>query len=47
MYNLLPVRSLTDYPFGVEDEQECLNVRPRRAVPTDQAYEVFKVENHL
>ncbi|XP_051744963.1 alpha-2-macroglobulin-like [Ctenopharyngodon idella] len=42
MYNLLPVRSLTDYPFGVEDEQECLNVRSRRAVPTDQAYEVFK-----
>ncbi|KAF4116471.1 alpha-2-macroglobulin-like [Onychostoma macrolepis] len=42
VFNLLPVRSLSDYPFGVEDEQECLNVRPRRAVPTDQAYEAFK-----
>ncbi|XP_073690843.1 alpha-2-macroglobulin-like [Garra rufa] len=42
VFSLLPVQSLTDYPFGVEDEQECLNVRPRRAVPTDQAYETFK-----
>ncbi|KAL1246514.1 hypothetical protein QQF64_034648 [Cirrhinus molitorella] len=42
VFNLLPVRTLSDYPFGVEEEQECLNVRPRRAVPTDQAYETFK-----
>ncbi|XP_016425013.1 alpha-1-macroglobulin-like, partial [Sinocyclocheilus rhinocerous] len=42
VFNLLPVRSLSDYPYPVEDEQECLNVRPRRPVPTDQAYEVFK-----
>ncbi|RXN08318.1 alpha-2-macroglobulin-like isoform X2 [Labeo rohita] len=42
VFNLLPVQSLSDYPLGVEDEQECLNVRPRRAVPTDQAYETFK-----
>ncbi|KTF99972.1 hypothetical protein cypCar_00019544 [Cyprinus carpio] len=42
VFSLLPVRSLSDYPFGVEDEQECLNVRPRRAVPTGQAYEAFK-----
>ncbi|RXN08345.1 alpha-2-macroglobulin-like isoform X2 [Labeo rohita] len=42
MFNLLPVRSLSDYPLGVEDEQECLNVRPRRTVPTDQAYEALK-----
>ncbi|KAK7175524.1 hypothetical protein R3I93_002440 [Phoxinus phoxinus] len=42
VFNLLPVRSLSDYPYEVEDEQECINVRPRRAVPTDQAYETFK-----
>ncbi|XP_073677958.1 alpha-2-macroglobulin-like [Garra rufa] len=42
VFNLLPMRSLSDYPLGVEDEQECLNFRPRRAVPTDQAYETFK-----
>ncbi|XP_073682425.1 alpha-2-macroglobulin-P-like [Garra rufa] len=42
VFNLLPVRSLSDYPFGVKDEQECLNVRPRRAASTNQAYETFK-----
>ncbi|XP_077058467.1 alpha-2-macroglobulin-like [Siphateles boraxobius] len=42
LFNLLPVRSLSDYPYEVEDEQECINVRPRRAVPTDQPYETFK-----
>uniref|UniRef100_A0A9J8BJW7 Alpha-2-macroglobulin-like protein 1 n=1 Tax=Cyprinus carpio carpio TaxID=630221 RepID=A0A9J8BJW7_CYPCA len=42
VFNLLPVRSLSYYPFPVEDEQECLNVRPRRAVPTDQAYDTFR-----
>ncbi|KAL1279111.1 hypothetical protein QQF64_025784 [Cirrhinus molitorella] len=42
VFNLLPVRSLSDYPFGVADEQACVNVRPRRAVPTDYAYETFK-----
>ncbi|KAK2917021.1 hypothetical protein Q8A67_001395 [Cirrhinus molitorella] len=42
VFSLLPVRSLSDYPFGVADEQECLNVRPRRAVPTDHASETFK-----
>ncbi|XP_043082079.1 alpha-2-macroglobulin-P-like [Puntigrus tetrazona] len=42
VFGLLPVQSLSDYPPGVEDEQECLNVRPRRAVPEDQAYEAFK-----
>ncbi|XP_059418671.1 alpha-2-macroglobulin-like [Carassius carassius] len=42
VFSLLPVQGVSDYPFGVEDEQECLNVRPRRAVPTDQAYDAFK-----
>ncbi|CAM4320863.1 unnamed protein product [Leuciscus chuanchicus] len=43
VFNLLLVGSLSDrYPYEVEDEQECLNVRPRRAVPTDHAYEIFK-----
>ncbi|XP_016105537.1 alpha-2-macroglobulin-like isoform X2 [Sinocyclocheilus grahami] len=41
VFDLLPVRSLSDL-YPVEDEQECLNVRPRRAVPAGQAYEVFK-----
>ncbi|XP_056308970.1 pregnancy zone protein-like [Danio aesculapii] len=42
MFSLLPVRSLHDYPPGVEDQQDCLNFRPLRAVPTDQAYNTFK-----
>ncbi|XP_016386639.1 alpha-2-macroglobulin-like isoform X2 [Sinocyclocheilus rhinocerous] len=42
VFSLLPVRWPTDDPFGVEDEQECLSVRPRRAVPAVQAYESFK-----
>ncbi|XP_067226492.1 alpha-2-macroglobulin-like protein 1 isoform X1 [Chanodichthys erythropterus] len=42
VFNLLPLRSLSGYPYEVEDEQECLNVRPRRAVPADHAYETFK-----
>ncbi|XP_067280946.1 alpha-2-macroglobulin-like protein 1 [Pseudorasbora parva] len=42
VFNLLPVRLQSDYPYEVEDEQECLNVRARRAVPTEQAYETFK-----
>ncbi|KAI7790047.1 alpha-2-macroglobulin-like [Triplophysa rosa] len=42
IFGLLPVQSVSDYPYEVEDEQECLKVRPRRAVPTDSAYETFK-----
>ncbi|XP_058625207.1 alpha-2-macroglobulin-like isoform X1 [Onychostoma macrolepis] len=42
VFSLLPGHSLSDYPFGVEDEHKCLNVRPRRAVPIDQVYEAFK-----
>ncbi|XP_067219832.1 alpha-2-macroglobulin-like [Chanodichthys erythropterus] len=33
VFDLLPVRSLSGYPYGVEDEQECLGtLRPRRAL---------------
>nr|AAI71612.1 Zgc:171445 protein [Danio rerio] len=42
VFNMLPLQSLSDYPYGAEDQQDCLNVRPRRAVPTDQAYNAFK-----
>ncbi|ROK74163.1 Alpha-2-macroglobulin [Anabarilius grahami] len=42
IFNLLPVKSGSDYPYAVEDERECLHVRPRRAVPTDNAYESLK-----
>ncbi|KAK9962088.1 hypothetical protein ABG768_007470 [Culter alburnus] len=42
IFNLLPVQSWSDYPYAVEDEQECLHVRPRRAVPTDNTYESLK-----
>ncbi|TRY74304.1 hypothetical protein DNTS_002941, partial [Danionella cerebrum] len=42
IFNLLPVQSLSDFPPGVEDEQECLGVRPRRAVQADKAYDSFK-----
>ncbi|XP_068074598.2 alpha-2-macroglobulin-like protein 1 [Danio rerio] len=42
VFNMLPLQSLSDYPYGAEDQQNCLNVRPRRAVPTDQAYNTFK-----
>uniref|UniRef100_A0A8C2GMU8 Uncharacterized protein n=1 Tax=Cyprinus carpio TaxID=7962 RepID=A0A8C2GMU8_CYPCA len=43
IFNLLPVQSVSDYPQGVEDEQECLHVRSRRALSTDNAYESLKV----
>ncbi|XP_065137347.1 alpha-2-macroglobulin-like [Paramisgurnus dabryanus] len=48
IFGLLPVPSVSDYPYDVEDEQDCFPVRPRRAVltdrvvPTDGAYVTFK-----
>uniref|UniRef100_A0A672KNV3 Alpha-2-macroglobulin bait region domain-containing protein n=1 Tax=Sinocyclocheilus grahami TaxID=75366 RepID=A0A672KNV3_SINGR len=42
IFNLLPVQSVSNYPYSVEDEQACLHVRPRRAVLTDNAYESLK-----
>ncbi|XP_077058469.1 alpha-2-macroglobulin-like protein 1 [Siphateles boraxobius] len=50
VFDLLPVRSLSGYPYGVQDEPECLGFRPRLAfvrdpaytAPTNQAYTTFK-----
>ncbi|XP_056097146.1 alpha-2-macroglobulin-P-like [Rhinichthys klamathensis goyatoka] len=42
VFNLLPVRSLPNYPYEVEDEQECLRFRARRDISADQTYETFK-----
>ncbi|XP_039543528.1 alpha-2-macroglobulin-like protein 1 [Pimephales promelas] len=43
VFNLFLVQSFSDhYPYEVEDEQECLNVRPRRDVPPANAYRIFK-----
>lgn len=44
VFNLLPAASLPNYPYEVEDEQECLRFRSRRDVSADQTYEAFKVE---
>ncbi|XP_043115319.1 alpha-2-macroglobulin-like [Puntigrus tetrazona] len=38
IFNMLPVQSASGYPYRVEDQQECLLVRPRRAVSTDNTY---------
>ncbi|XP_053543558.1 alpha-2-macroglobulin isoform X2 [Ictalurus punctatus] len=42
IFNLLPVTSVSDYPYGVEDELECLHVRPRRDVQSDHVYNKLK-----
>ncbi|XP_065137323.1 alpha-2-macroglobulin-like isoform X3 [Paramisgurnus dabryanus] len=42
IFDLLPVQSVSHYPYKVEDEQECLHVRPRRALETEGAYETLK-----
>nr|NP_001188334.2 uncharacterized protein LOC562067 precursor [Danio rerio] len=42
VFNLLPLQSLSNYPPGAEDQQNCFYVRSRRAVPTNQAYNTFK-----
>ncbi|XP_056329990.1 alpha-2-macroglobulin-like [Danio aesculapii] len=42
IFNLLPVQYMSSYPYGVEDKQECLHVRFRRAVHIDSAYETLK-----
>ncbi|XP_067226511.1 alpha-2-macroglobulin-like [Chanodichthys erythropterus] len=43
VFDLLPVRSLSGYPYSVDDELECLGTfRPRRALPTNKAYTTFK-----
>ncbi|XP_047017186.1 alpha-2-macroglobulin isoform X2 [Ictalurus punctatus] len=41
IFNLLPER-VSDYPYGVEDNIECLHVRPRRHTQIDHAYNTLK-----
>ncbi|XP_062873322.1 alpha-2-macroglobulin-like [Trichomycterus rosablanca] len=42
IFNLLPVTSVSFYPYGLEDEPECLQVRPRRNIGMDLAFESLK-----
>ncbi|KAM9468692.1 alpha-2-macroglobulin-like isoform 1-T1 [Clarias gariepinus] len=42
IYNLLPVTYVSDYPYGVEDSQECLHVRPGRDTRIEHAYKTLK-----
>ncbi|KAA0701948.1 Pregnancy zone protein C3 and PZP-like alpha-2-macroglobulin domain-containing protein 6 [Triplophysa tibetana] len=42
IFELLPVRSAIEFPYNIEDQQECLHVRPRRASATGVAYETLK-----
>ncbi|RXN23913.1 alpha-2-macroglobulin-like protein [Labeo rohita] len=42
IFNLLPVRSVSGYPYNAEDTPECLEVRPRRAVSLDRIYDSLK-----
>ncbi|KAI7790049.1 alpha-2-macroglobulin-1 [Triplophysa rosa] len=43
VFSLLPVQSVSDYPYQIEDtEFKCLKVRPRRAAPAENAYESLK-----
>ncbi|KAK3560861.1 hypothetical protein QTP86_022612 [Hemibagrus guttatus] len=41
IFNLLPVRSAR-YPYIVEEEMECLDVRPRRDGLTDHVHHILK-----
>ncbi|XP_067219842.1 alpha-2-macroglobulin-like protein 1 [Chanodichthys erythropterus] len=41
VFDMQPLQLQSGYPYGVEDEQECLRFRLRRAVPTDHAYTSF------
>ncbi len=41
------MQSVSGYPYSVEDEQECLHVRLRRALLTDNVYESLKVTGEL
>ncbi|XP_065137337.1 alpha-2-macroglobulin-like isoform X4 [Paramisgurnus dabryanus] len=42
IFNLLPVRSVSKYPYQAEDGQPCLHVRPRQGVRIDHAYESLR-----
>ncbi|XP_016353787.1 alpha-2-macroglobulin-like [Sinocyclocheilus anshuiensis] len=42
VFNMLLIRSASGYPYSVNDEQECMSFRLRRAVPIDHAYTSFR-----
>ncbi|TTO95313.1 Alpha-2-macroglobulin [Bagarius yarrelli] len=42
IFNLLPVTVVSDFPYSVEDEVECLHVRPQRDIRFDHVYETLK-----
>ncbi|KAG7322065.1 hypothetical protein KOW79_014923 [Hemibagrus wyckioides] len=42
IFNLLPLASVSSYPYTVEDQQECLHVRPQRDVRVDHVYSTLK-----
>ncbi|XP_016369007.1 alpha-2-macroglobulin-like [Sinocyclocheilus rhinocerous] len=42
IFNLLPVRSVSGYPYNAMETPECLEVRPRRAVSLDRVYDSLK-----
>ncbi|KAF4104075.1 alpha-2-macroglobulin-like [Onychostoma macrolepis] len=42
IFNLLPVQSLSAYPYNAVDTPECLEIRPRRAVSLDRVYDSLR-----
>ncbi|XP_073673376.1 alpha-2-macroglobulin-like [Garra rufa] len=42
VFKLLPVRSVSGYPYNALDRQECLEIRSRRAVSLDRVYDSLK-----
>ncbi|KAM9468622.1 alpha-2-macroglobulin-like [Clarias gariepinus] len=42
IFKLLPVTSVSNYPYKVEDNLECLHVRPRLDTQSDHVYNTFK-----
>ncbi|KAF4086015.1 hypothetical protein AMELA_G00101450 [Ameiurus melas] len=42
IFNLLPVTSVSNYPYMVEDHLECVHVRPQRDVRIDHVYNTLK-----
>ncbi|KAG7322068.1 hypothetical protein KOW79_014926 [Hemibagrus wyckioides] len=42
IFHLLPVTMALDYPYGLEDDRECLHVRPRRDSWFDHTYKTLK-----
>ncbi|XP_027031012.2 alpha-2-macroglobulin-like [Tachysurus fulvidraco] len=42
IFDILQMRSADYYPYDVEEEIECLHIRPRRDVPYDHVYRTLK-----